>query len=119
MNVPGRRGLTLRIKAVLVVGLSVATMVALLHLTLSSVLLREYRALEEREMRVDMNRVTDALQHAIAELHSKSGDWADRDETYEYMVTRDPAFIRSNLNIVALQTMSLHLIALVFPTLPW
>ncbi len=51
----------------------------------------------EREMAVlNMQRVIEALDREIARLSSLAGDYGLWDETYDFVDSRDPEFVRSN-----------------------
>ena len=105
--------MTLRRKTLLVVGLTVAALMVILHLTAHELLLRGFRRIEEQSARRDVTRGVDALANEITGLNTKVGDWAKWDDTYAFVEDHNQAFITSNLTDVACNDLRLNLILVV------
>ncbi|HTM57298.1 MAG TPA: CHASE4 domain-containing protein, partial [Candidatus Udaeobacter sp.] len=103
---------SLRVKTTLILGIAMLCMMVLLYAALSSVLLRQFHELEQADTEVDARRVSDALRQSVADLHSKTSDWAYWDDCYKFVVDRNPAFEPSNLTDITLQ--GLHIDLMVF-----
>src|SRR6185436_15447262 len=88
--------MTIRQRTLVLLGASVAVMVAALWVLMSAVTLRSLERLERQDMAVDIQRASRALQESIAELHLKSADWATWDDTWRYAVDRNKAYLISN-----------------------
>jgi len=90
--------MSLRVKALLSVGMGLAALVATLALTSRSAILDGFRVVEEEDVRDGLARVTDALAVDAAALESTTTDYAQWDDTYEFAATNADAFVTENLN---------------------
>ncbi len=61
------------------------------------VFLPSYLALEENAAIKDANRCIQAISRELEHLETFSHDWASWDDTYQFIQSRDPAYIDSNL----------------------
>ena len=107
------RTVSLRLKTTLILGIAMLCMMVLLYAALSSLLLRQFRALEQAETEVDARRVSDALRQSVMDLHSKTSDWAYWDDCYKFVLDHNPAFEQSNLTDITLQGLHIDLMAFV------
>ena len=89
--------MTIRQRTLALLGISVAVLVAVLWVLMSSVTLRSLERLERQETGLDVERATRALEESIVELHLKTADWSTWDDTWRYAVDRNRAYIASNL----------------------
>src|SRR5262245_23750211 len=89
--------MTLRQRTLVLLGASVAVMVAALWVLMSTVTLRSLERLETQQMAVDIQRADRALQESIAELHLKSSDWSSWDDMWRFALDRNRAFVASNM----------------------
>ena len=67
----------------------------------------EFRKVEETLIRKNTNRVHDALAENLASLHSKSSDWANWDDTYEFIKDHNQEYKDSNLQTESLGNLNL------------
>jgi PAS domain S-box-containing protein len=88
---------TIRQRTLLLLGVSVAVLVGVLWVLMSSVTLRSLERLERQQTARDVERAGRALQESIVELHLKTADWATWDDTWRYVVDRNPAYVTSNM----------------------
>ncbi|MFZ3048864.1 MAG: CHASE4 domain-containing protein [Desulfatirhabdiaceae bacterium] len=56
-----------------------------------------FKALENQQVEKDMERIRLALLNEINQLDTTCHDWASWDEAYEFIETRSPEFVESNL----------------------
>ena len=66
----------------------------------SSGMMGSFEALEQKEVKKNVMRVQDAFDQKVAELHGKSTDWSSWDDSYQFMIDRNQAYITSNLDVV-------------------
>ncbi len=52
------------------------------------------------------------VQAELGQLTMLGQDWSEWDETYAYMVSRDPAYLAANLNVRTFETLGVDLVAL-------
>lgn len=89
--------MSLRTKVFLLFGGILTIFFGLMDLSLSHVLTGDFSALEEREMKENIVRATDALDSNIENLVVKLSDWSQWDDTYEYIQNQNDDYIKSNL----------------------
>ena len=66
--------------------------------------------LEQREAEKNLHRSVEALKREMYHLSNLAHDWSSWDDTYHFISTRDPHYIRSNLAIETFQMHSLNLL---------
>lgn len=66
--------------------------------------------LEERQAEQDLLRVHQAINNEIRHLDTFCFDWAAWDDTYQYVQTRSPQFISSNLTLSSFSVSRLNLV---------
>lgn len=80
-----------------ILAISITLITAIMH----SVMIRSIDALERNEAKSNIMSVTKTLDAEYSRLLSISHDWATWDDTYEFVVTKDPniksAYVSSNL----------------------
>ncbi|WP_414627661.1 CHASE4 domain-containing protein [Aeromonas hydrophila] len=52
------------------------------------------------------------VQAELGQLTMLGQDWSEWDETYAYMVSRDPVYLAANLNVRTFETLGVDLVAL-------
>ena len=94
--------MTLRWKTLLLMGAMLSVALLLLWVVMRGVLLNSFELTEEQQMRSVCVDSRAALQLRSSELMRSTVDWAAWDDAYDYVVSRDPRFERSNLTDVSL-----------------
>lgn len=89
--------MSLRTKVFLLIGGTLTIFFGLMDFSLSRVLIGDFLVLEEREMKENIFRATDALESKVENLSVKLSDWAQWDDTYEYIQDQNDDYIQSNL----------------------
>lgn len=107
--------MTLRLKALLIVGLTFLGLAVVVSLILWLVVFRGLAALEQVAVRRDVGRATRALDAEGTALELTAADWAEWDETYRFVVERHPEYARINLVGGTLRTLNLRLLAMTGP----
>lgn len=87
----------LRIKIPLLFLIVIITFIAIIHLILTTVVLKSYVDLEDQEASKISQRLQQSVQNRLATLDSKSSDWANWDDAYQFIEDKNPEFIRSNI----------------------
>ncbi|MBI5880157.1 MAG: HAMP domain-containing protein [Chloroflexi bacterium] len=82
--------MTLRKKALLIIGLLQAAIIVALLLGARALLLGNYARLEEREARQDVQRALNALNDDVATLSATAANFAADDELFAYMQVASP-----------------------------
>lgn len=89
--------MNLRWKTIGFATISLLLLIVVSDRVLSSVLLERYRELESRFVSDDSSRAHDALLARANYLEAKAIDWGYWDDTYQFIVQKDSAYIDSNL----------------------
>ncbi|HEY9631598.1 MAG TPA: CHASE4 domain-containing protein [Coleofasciculaceae cyanobacterium] len=102
--------MTLRQKTFLVMGITLLGLLLALSLVLSNIWSMGFERLEIQQTRRDVERIVDALADNLVELESLVGDWSPWDETYNFIVDRNAAYIVGNLDSDSISNLKLDLI---------
>ncbi|MEQ1821220.1 MAG: EAL domain-containing protein [Fimbriimonadaceae bacterium] len=79
-------------------------------------LMASFVTLEDQRAREDVGRVSQALNQAIQQVHEKSVDWSNWDDTYQFMADRNQAYIKSNMVPQSLVDLKMDAILMLTPT---
>ncbi|HUS69260.1 MAG TPA: diguanylate cyclase [Anaerolineae bacterium] len=105
--------MTLRNKTMAILGAAILALMALLYVSSRTILLDSFARLEDEATRRDVQRVLNAVDNQLRELDTTTDDWAGWDDTYRFMLTRDPAYVESNLVDDTFVTLRLNALLLV------
>ena len=97
--------MSLRLKTLIVVGITVLGLLAVSALVSLGVMRRNYLAGEERTARDNADRVRAAISAEVDNVVQKGGDWSMWDDAYKFVQDRNEAFATSNLQPLAFQTL--------------
>ncbi|MEG4207336.1 response regulator [Microcoleus sp. Pol7_A1] len=86
----------LRKKTLLIIGAALISLILVLYATASSILLHDFHNLEAQYVRQDVARALDALDDDLSNLNTSAQDYADWDDTYSFVETRNEDFVKSN-----------------------
>ncbi len=89
--------MTLRKRILTSIGLTIVVLIVLLFLFAQFIVLGSFIRLEEQRTRQSAERISSALQVDLNALAVLNRDWAAWDDTYAFMLERDPIYIESNL----------------------
>src|SRR4051794_29194978 len=94
--------MTLRIKTLLAGGLTLIALIGALYAIFSRLLLNGFATVERQEATSSVRRASGILDIASARLDESSGAWAQRNESCEFVQTKDAEvrrrYIAKNLN---------------------
>jgi diguanylate cyclase (GGDEF)-like protein len=76
---------------------------------------RGFAEIEYDRAENDVARINEAFRNAIAALHTKSADWANWDDTYQFIGNRNREYIESNLDRSSLEGILIDLILIISP----
>ncbi len=104
--------MTLRWKTLLLMGAMLSVAMLLMWFVMRGVLLSSFERTEERQMRSVAVDARAALQLRRDELERSFLDWSVWDDTYDYVISRDPRFERSNLTDVSIDQLDVDYIGI-------
>lgn len=105
--------MSLKTKLVLILSAVIAAAACLTHLGQTLVVSRSFQALELDEAGKDLARVAEALRAENHQLDTLCRDWAFWDDTLQFALDRNEAFIESNLTSDSLETSHLALVVVI------
>ncbi|HWR65929.1 MAG TPA: CHASE4 domain-containing protein [Bellilinea sp.] len=98
-----------------VILLTFVGLVLILSVSLQSILVPHFRDEEDRSARLNVQRVLGVLENERISLTESINNWAVRDESYDFVRTGDPDYIRRNLSDSMLIGLNIDLLAFVSP----
>jgi PAS domain S-box-containing protein len=96
-------------KTLTTIGVTFGCLIVILYAVSRSFLNSRSVTFEEEALRKDIRRATSALNERVAALSSKSADWANWDDTYEFAEDRNDEYIESNLGDKAFVDLGINL----------
>ncbi|MBM4135887.1 MAG: hypothetical protein FJ241_03550 [Nitrospira sp.] len=88
--------MTLRKKTLILLGVASVILLVVLYAISRTVFLKSYASLEEQNTCDHVELVLKTLSGIISAQDSKTGDWANWDETYSFIETNNQEFIKAN-----------------------
>jgi sensor domain CHASE-containing protein len=77
------------------------------------IILRSFLKIEQDSLITNTQRVRDVLQSRIDDINTKASDWANWDDTYNFIKTDNPNYVASNFAVASFPPLNLNL-ALIF-----
>ncbi len=108
--------MTLRVKTLNIVGVTLVGLILVLYAVSRIVLLRSFAKLEEENTRRDVERALSALSADLSRLASTAGDYAAWDQTYAFMKDRNHDYPRMELKNEALAGLKVNFVLLFDPS---
>lgn len=102
--------MTLRKKTLLLIGVTLISLIGVIYATSSTILLRGFLRLEQEDSRDNVKRVHEALSEEIAKLSLVTRDWAEWDETYDFVEDANQEYITTYLSDVSISRLNINLI---------
>jgi len=103
-----RTPLSVRLKILGAVVVSVVTLSIVIFAISREVLFESYLEIEREEVAKDVGRATDAIQEFSRQQLIKLSDWAAWDEAYEYARDRDPAWAAETIYPTGLANLDIN-----------
>lgn len=87
----------LRKKTLLIVGAALVALNITIYAISSLILLRDFTHLEQQYVYQDVTHALHAIDHELSNLNTIARDYAEWDDTYQFIKTGNPEYVRSNL----------------------
>ena len=101
--------MTLRRKTLAIVSIVVLGLILILFTLSRSVLLDNFKNLEEQDTRKNVARVIDAIYADLSNLNNTAGDWSAWDDTYAFVQGELDTYIEDNLMDATFENLGLNL----------
>lgn len=93
-----KRFMGLRTKILAILSVGMILLFTLLFFVARTELLNGYAQLEKDNTFVYLESASGLIEEQISQVRAHAIDYAHWDDTYEYILTRDPAYIKANMN---------------------
>jgi PAS domain S-box-containing protein len=104
--------MNLRRKTLFILGALLLLAIALIIGLSYTVLIGSYSSFEEKSTRAAVESVLKAIEYEISLMEKTCGDWSRWDETYQFIIDKDPLYIQRNLNTQTMDNLDLELIVI-------
>jgi signal transduction histidine kinase/CheY-like chemotaxis protein len=101
--------MTLRVKTLGIVGITLVGLIAVLYLASTTIFLAGFARVEQANTRKNVQRALDAYADEIAKLNTYAGDWATWDDSYTFIEDGNEEYRKANLNNEAMFRLNLNL----------
>src|SRR5262245_1687634 len=88
--------MTLRKKTLLIIGITLVGLIVILYGAASTLVLSSFNKLEAQNTQRNVERVVNAVQDYLVNLELTTKDYAEWDDTYNYVVNPTPDYIDNN-----------------------
>ncbi len=105
--------MTLRTKALIIIGVALLCMAGLTYITSRFTFMRGLQEIEERDTSRHVEQALGALSYLISDLETDTADWASWDDTYAFIENGNDQYIQSNLLDETFITLRLNLMLFV------
>jgi diguanylate cyclase (GGDEF)-like protein/PAS domain S-box-containing protein len=105
--------MTLRVRTLLITFTTLASLLVVVFLTSRSLLLGRFVEIERREVRQNVERGLSAVSDALLDLSDRARDYGAWTLSYDFMKTRDPTFVATNLPSASVTSLNIHFFALI------
>jgi signal transduction histidine kinase len=105
--------MNLRRKTILIITLSICAILLATLATSQFIVLAGFQVLEQKDAQTQVTRATDALNRRILDLDTFTNSYGGWDDTYQYILDNNTAYIESNTNEQALKAANLNLMSFV------
>ena len=105
--------MNLRPKTLLLTTVPLLGFLLLVYASLSVILQRSYSRLEQQDAQRNVQRVEEALVSDLNQIRSLTEDWAAWDETYAFVQDGNAAYVESNFQKYAFESLRINVIVLV------
>lgn len=98
--------MSLRTRTLVILTATLSVALLVLTLVLQSILEDKFSALENRKAQDHVRRIELALDNLSSQLASKTTDWAQWDDTYNFMLDRNEDYLKSNISFETLSAIA-------------
>ncbi|MDQ3813029.1 MAG: ATP-binding protein, partial [Armatimonadota bacterium] len=105
--------MTLRLKTLLIIGLTLCALIAVVYTVSSTFLLRSLATAERQNARQVLNGTLTIFNQNVNQFNNRFNDWSSWDDTYKFVQDGNKEFVQSNLVDEAIAILNVNVIAFV------
>ncbi|MEA5470032.1 adenylate/guanylate cyclase domain-containing protein [Spirulina sp. 06S082] len=102
----------LRQKTLIAIGSLLTGLIAVLSISLSLVFLSSFSQLEKQDTRQNVQRAIAVFQKELSLLNILAEDWSHWDNTYNFVNTRDPSFLSTDLRPPTIEKLDFNFVSI-------
>lgn len=102
--------MSLRSRTLLAGGVIIGLLIVLTYLVLSTIISQSFTELEKKESKLNAERVVKALEQQMRSQLASTRDYSEWDDTYNYVVSHDPAYLADNFDLAVYENLNISLI---------
>ncbi|NWF76000.1 MAG: diguanylate cyclase [Nitrospirae bacterium] len=88
--------MTLRKKTLIIILISLICAISIFYISARIFLLGSFKKLEDKDTKKHIQIALRSIAHSLEVIDSKTGDWANWDDTYAFIQNRNPEYIKTN-----------------------
>ena len=100
----------LRLKLIIILSLLIGVLITTLYIFSYTAIFSRYQLIENNEVKQELGRTINVLDHEINRIDSTTKDWAKWDDTYSFMADGNQNYVDSNLVTVTFETNDVNVI---------
>jgi diguanylate cyclase (GGDEF)-like protein len=100
----------LRTRILVFSGITLSCLILGIYILSSRLLMKSYTELENRDAERNIQRASLGFAQLAADLHIKAVDWAEWDDSYQFMADHSKAFVKSNMVESSIVSMQLDIV---------
>lgn len=100
----------LRLKLIIILSLLIGVLITTLYIFSYTAIFSRYQLIENNEVKQELGRTINVLDHEINRIDSTTKDWAKWDDTYSFMAEGNQNYVDSNLVTVTFETNDVNVI---------
>jgi sensor domain CHASE-containing protein len=108
--------MTIRPKVIVLVAAALLVLGVTQILVEQQVVMPNFAGLEHEEAQSAMRRIGYALDQTLDRLGLSAADWGNWEDTWRYIIERDPAYVRANATNIGLKQLQVNAIVLIDAT---
>ena len=105
--------MTIRKKTLITIGITFLTLFIILYITSQFILLKGFGKLEKVEVGKEVTRTLNILSNEISNLDDSTSDWAQWDETYNFIKDGNQNYINANMVAASFNNLKVNLMVFV------
>lgn len=97
-------------KILLIVGITIAALVGVLYAILASILTESFSDLEKRDILTSAHHLNDSFEDQMTKLDFTARDWAEWDDTYQYIQDGNQNYVDVNLKDATIARLNVNIV---------
>lgn len=102
--------MNIRIKLLLIVFVTLVFTIVLLYYAVSNIMIKSYLEIENHNAEIKINSVIRSFAQICEDYSNKINDWAVWDSTYDFMLDKNPLYVKTNISYESMRLLKLDFV---------